>query len=292
MKFPFKKTALLFGSFLCLAPQINSFAEDLQYVRTMNYENGKVRGEVEYLRGFAHGKKKTYYPTGEVKNEESFKLGRLHGEFTRYYRNGAIRSFGNWDNGRPDGTVIINHPNGKPFLECEFHVGKQKTPCIAFNPQGEKSENEIKSYYADGTLAIHADFSEDELNGTVRYFTEKGTLQYAAPYVHGKIHGIVKSYDPDRGHLASESEFREGTNEGIVTGYRPNGKPQSRAEYKNWVLDGEVSYYDNVGELLGTYKYEGGYLTEHLYIRPDARREDAPPVKNQARQVPLPKVPA
>ncbi len=83
-----------------------------------HYPSGRLREEVQYLKGQRHGVSRLYHPSGIRAGECWWHHGKRHGAYiSRRRQNGQIDEEGHFEHGEPNGQWRRYHPNGTPFEE-------------------------------------------------------------------------------------------------------------------------------------------------------------------------------
>ena len=76
------------------------------------------------------------------------------------------------------------------------------------------------------------DNSKDIIEGVCAWFHPNGTKAEEVYYVHGKQHGVYKSWSED-GSLVQEVEYNQGVIHGYFKTYSPDGKLLKTEHYTN-----------------------------------------------------------
>ena len=105
-----------------------------------------------------------------------------------------------------------------------------------------------KEYFENGQVREEIPVDESGLiQGTVRSFNEDGSLDSEVPFTDDIINGLVKWYQ--NGDLYATAEHKDGQKEGFLTIYQA-GKVSEQISYHNNLKDGVAHYFDEDGETL------------------------------------------
>lgn len=170
----------------------------------------------------------TYYRVG---NKDS--LGRWHGVVGDYYKNGKIQMKGKYTRDMKDGIFI--------------YYSDRNTYQSAGRYNQERSVGKWENFHWNGALESEVYYGNETFTATV--FDSLGTPQV----INGN--GRAKRWYAN-GQLREEGEYRNGKKEGLWFGYRDDGKPYYKEEYRNDRLihgvsqgkDGRRYVYDHLSE--------------------------------------------
>lgn len=122
----------------------------------------------------------------------------------------------------------------------------------------EKSGTGFKRRHDElGAVLEEAYYVADQLNGTVRHFSNRGALLGESWFVNGLRDGIQKAYFPS-GALYAEKSYLKGIEEGIHRYYFPSGILRAEVSYKNGVKEGSSKIFYENGVLKRVVNYEKG----------------------------------
>jgi antitoxin component YwqK of YwqJK toxin-antitoxin module len=89
------------------------------------YENGNLKGEINYKNGKPEGVWKNYHENGDLKNEVNYKDGKFEGVRKSYnQQNGNLVGEENYKNGKLDGVLKLYHENGDLYMEINYKNGQ------------------------------------------------------------------------------------------------------------------------------------------------------------------------
>lgn len=169
-----------------------------------------------------------YYRVG---NKDS--LGRWHGVVGDYYKNDRIQMKGEYLRDMKDGIFI--------------YYSERNTYQSAGRYSQERSIGKWENFHWNGTLESEVYYGDETFTATV--FDSLGNAQV--------VNGNGKSQRwYANGQLREEGEYKNGKKEGLWFGFRPDGKPYYKEEYRNNRLihgvsqgkDGRRYVYDHLSE--------------------------------------------
>jgi antitoxin component YwqK of YwqJK toxin-antitoxin module len=189
------------------------------------FESGKIKMEGNLLRGgILDGVLKEYYENGKMKAETPFKKGSIDGEMKINYEDGHINWIMPYSNNKPNGIAQEFDEKGKVKEEYPCMAGKEKP--LDFTRK-QDAQNlliaEIKQGrwldYLDADHKVTSDTNAPVYCLTIyicgfeygikRYYSHKGILMSADPYLQGKLNGIGKEYYED-GKVKAENTYYDG----------------------------------------------------------------------------------
>jgi len=132
------------------------------YSYSETYKNGELNGE----RITYYGPEVTDTKTKIVLRKANYSNGRLNGEFIEYFADGIVKAKGQYVDGVFDGTIVKNHPNGRPMI-TERWKGRRKHGWWTTYDEGGTEVGRM--YYKNG---VHLDGKE--LDEYLQELKEKG----------------------------------------------------------------------------------------------------------------------
>ncbi|HXB13424.1 MAG TPA: toxin-antitoxin system YwqK family antitoxin [Bacteroidia bacterium] len=189
------------------------------------FENGKLQSECTLIKGgIPDGIEKEYYENGNLESETLFKKGNIQGEQKINYENGKINWIMPYKDSKPDGIAQEFDEKGKLKEEYPLEKGKEK-PLDFTRKKDAKNISVIGQKqgrwldYLDASHAVTADTNAPVYCLTIyicgyeygikRYYSHKGILMSADPYLQGKLNGIGKEYYED-GKVKAENTYYDG----------------------------------------------------------------------------------
>jgi antitoxin component YwqK of YwqJK toxin-antitoxin module len=189
------------------------------------YESGKIKAEYPMLHGgIPDGISKDYYENGKLKAETPFKKGSIEGEQKINYEDGHINWMMPYKNNTPNGIAQEFDAKGK--LKEEYPCGAGKEKPLDFTSKKDAQNLLICGQkigrwldYLDANHMVTSDTNAPVYCLTIyicgfeygikRYYSRKGILMSADPYIEGKLNGAGKEYYED-GKLKAENTYFDG----------------------------------------------------------------------------------
>ncbi|TNE69196.1 MAG: toxin-antitoxin system YwqK family antitoxin [Bacteroidetes bacterium] len=110
-------------------------------------------------------------------------------------------------------------------------------------------------YHEKGYLLQEAQYVNDTLHGTRKFFFPNGQVERVEQYTHGVIDGQYVQYYED-GVKQLEQAFKNGALDGLSTAWYPNGQMKEKVMIRDNEENGPFTeWYEN-----GNLKAEGNYL--------------------------------
>lgn len=103
------------------------------------YEEGNLRQEGNYNRGYKVGEWTRYYANKQVAEKSNFVWGKLHGNIKRYWDNGQLKEEVSYGNGKRFGDRKMYYKDGKLALK-EFYDANKKIAGSYFDQEGKAIE--------------------------------------------------------------------------------------------------------------------------------------------------------
>ncbi len=143
-----------------------------------------------------------------------------NGLFTEYYPTGQKFAEGHYVNGVHDGAWTFWYDNGQVCKVVNFKQGRADGIWDVFRP--------------DGTLLAKKSYKNNNRDGDWITYQEDGKT----PKV--------------------EEKFVDGIRDGVSRAYFPNGKPQRGVTFKNNLIEGMLTEWDDAGRKLGEVNFKSG----------------------------------
>jgi antitoxin component YwqK of YwqJK toxin-antitoxin module len=168
------------------------------------YENGKKEKEGFYLRDDFDGAYKSWHENGAMESEGSYASGVKEGTWYFYSSSGEPEITILYKKGvevkrkHENGTFTEYYDSGIPKSEYSYESGKRNGPFKEWYDQGQfvqvpgsKEDAEVGIMYREKLegvqLRIEGDYLNDQLEGDVIYYTEKGTIEKIETWAEGKL---------------------------------------------------------------------------------------------------------
>jgi antitoxin component YwqK of YwqJK toxin-antitoxin module len=145
-----------------------------------------------------------------------------------------------------DGSYKEFYPNGKPFIEGQFHKGKQ--------------EGEWKYYFDNGQLNRKAMYKDGKPNGSWEITRADGTLQAKRGFKDGLRDGEWIMYDDTGKKPKSEEHYIAGERDGVWKSWYPNGELSLQASFQKGKQHGTSTEFDDKGKKVLEMEWADGKL--------------------------------
>jgi antitoxin component YwqK of YwqJK toxin-antitoxin module len=180
-----------------------------------------------------------------------------------------------YKNGRLDGTFKTWYENGEPFEEYTFKndlktgAGKEfaldennkSTLSHKLNYIDGKMHLEQMSFYPNGQKKAVINYEYGVLNGPKQLFDENGKILEEAYYIQDNLDGRYQTVKPN-GMLAVY-HYKNNLLNGLHQLFYPKNEQEKtvkslEANYKNGLIDGELSEYNKEGHKIHRTLYKNG----------------------------------
>lgn len=125
-----------------------SFADKNLEVRKGPYllnENGRVKEEGVYNRGYKAGEWLTYYPNQQIREKANYRWDLLNGTYLSYWPNGQLKKKGEYLAGRRIKDWAMFYENGNPALKESYDEFGKLISSLYFEITGEQTQ--VPSFY-------------------------------------------------------------------------------------------------------------------------------------------------
>jgi antitoxin component YwqK of YwqJK toxin-antitoxin module/Tfp pilus assembly protein PilF len=251
------------------------------------YWNGAIRLEGSYTNEQNDGNHKSYFPNGGVLCEFNYNKGVQNGKNTCYWPNGTKSSEHTFVNGKVEGVGISYNEAGDKIREFNFtngsyngkgmtyYDGKQLKSTIEYANDLESNDskefypnNQLKkeTIYKNGKISkflyydLNGDLIEESLyddkgkRTEYRNYSKGGKLYLTEIYKNEEVQKILLHYpdpaNPKEINLKN-AQVEVKDSEGVVVG---------TGQYKDYKLEGEWTYYDEMGKIHYKKNYQQGKI--------------------------------
>lgn len=226
----------------------------------VNFDNGKIKEEGNYIEGKKEGLWKSYYDNGNKQNEIIYVKNRPNGYAKFYYENGKISEEGLWKINKWVGEYKMYHQNGQLSYDWKYSEKGKRTGVQ-------------KYYHPNGKLMIEGKWNEGKEDGVVKQYDETGKLVSERTFNDGKQDpSSIKYYDTKTNENSKTDTLKEEPKDEKSKwpkGYqrkRLNGVIQEDGFYeKNKLKNGQKYYYDDEGNLEKTVIYKDFKISDIKY---------------------------
>ena len=201
---------------------------------------------------------KVFYPNGNVRYEGNFMNDKPVGELKRYYPGGILQAAMNFASDGESAYATLNYENGKLAAKGKYS-GKLKDSTWNYYSQSDahltikenysygKRHGESIKYYRNSQISEIVSFENDLRNGLWKQYFENGALRLMSSHMNDKREGLFQTW----------------TYEGI---------PSVKGYYKNGVMHGQWTYFNDLGEIDILTEYNDGVLLPNEEI--ERRQEE------------------
>ena len=257
-----------------------------------SYENGKIEGNIIYYNKYGKVVASMEYKNGNAYSGKAFNEGEGADYFVSYVEGKKVKIdvissdavskahcnaiFSDSDH------VAIKFYNQKGEFVGNYQISTADSVEVStgtyvsyvFNPmivdavstlENNKLIGPKKYYYSNGTLK-RLDFSNDDSETTKEItYSMDGKLLDSLIYIENSpyqgtkyefIYPKKSAFEAD--NLERSTRYFQGLQDGQTVEYFPNGKIQSKKNYKKGDFVGSQTYYDNTGKLIATATYKDG----------------------------------
>jgi antitoxin component YwqK of YwqJK toxin-antitoxin module len=205
-------------------------------------------------QGQMHGEERTYYQDGKLQTIVSYFHGAVDGKRQVFDAQGNLIEEANYVRGKLEGSYFQKTPEGRELL-AHYHNNLKNGPHLIFHPVNQKGEK---------FKAVETFFENDQIEGIVYEYSDRGKKIAETPYVHGKKEGLAKIYSADS-KISITVEFSADKKSGLATQYAPNGALFRTTSYIDDLKNGEeVTYHEN-GKVATVFNYHNDQLNGIAY---------------------------
>lgn len=111
----------------------------------IEYEDGKIKAEENYIKGVQEGRYRIWYENGQLESEGNYIKNYLEGEFITYYKNGKLKSKGELKKFLEDGTWLEYDEKGHGVKKI-YEKGKviNESPIVKKKIIKSKEKEELE----------------------------------------------------------------------------------------------------------------------------------------------------
>jgi antitoxin component YwqK of YwqJK toxin-antitoxin module len=235
------------------------------------YPNGQMSDSGTYVAGRKTGFWKGWHENGSILLEAFFNRDKPDKNIKKYHDNGQLSETGEMVNGIPNGTWINYFRNGKKASELQFVGPDSMLIQNSFDSLGNRmviaGEGIYNEFSSDGHVIESGTVSRGHRVGRWIHYYNNGKRMEIKEYKGSDVrildswspkgleevkkgNGIYTSWYEESTQIYETGEIREGLRNGLwKTFYESNGNLQVEAECFNGMINGNVKYYFETGEL-------------------------------------------
>lgn len=172
-----------------------------------NFENGRLKGEGVYQNDKLHGPYKLYEATGKPFVQGSYAEGEKDGLWIKFNSSSEIELTIKYSKGqelatrRENGEFTDYFAGGIPSATYNYSGGKKNGPFEEWFDQGEWIREPLEEQMPGGgiqfkerlvgtQLKCEGDYLNDQLDGPVTWYNEKGRIVKIEHYLEGKLQSV------------------------------------------------------------------------------------------------------
>ena len=153
--------------------ELITFADERLEVRQgpyARYQNGNLKMEGNYNRGYEVGEWKSYYPNKKIEETLSYIWGRRQGQYRRYWDNGQLKQEGSYEHNHKVGEWKLFLKNGKIASLATYNNEGEELDAEYFDQDGVKIKQPVR--YPGGMQAFYKFLGKE-----IRYPKEAHEIQ-------------------------------------------------------------------------------------------------------------------
>lgn len=188
--------------------------------KDLYYPNGNLEKRLPYNdknNEYYNGQMKSYYEDGELKHEGTYIKGYLEGDYKIYYKSGVLNTVGKVKKNDWQGVRSTYHENGSLLNKGEM--------------KDDKKHGEWFYYYEGGNIKMKTTYLKGEHNGKRTLYYENGNIKEENLFQNGLHHGETIIYHENKKQHVIANYF-EGKRDGLAKWYYDNGQLETVIEYK------------------------------------------------------------
>jgi uncharacterized protein len=243
--------------------KIIKYADGKLHGRAVYYHrNGNVKKYCTYKSGKLEGLYLEYYPDKKVKTMCVYKNNLLHGECHVYDIDGNLSAKYFYKDSLLDGEIKVYWPSGNRKKTAVYELGKRNGLKVKFNdvPNSIRIKCEYKDDCKNGVYAEYRygylykiyNYNNNILDGNYIKFCGD-TVTVRKKYIDGAIAACVKYFT--NGTIREQISYSLGIRNGICLEFYRNGRKKMSSVYKNDMLHGNLTLWDENSKLI----YETNY---------------------------------
>lgn len=239
-----------------------SFLNDENHgIHTSYYPNGGKLCEFNLSHGVSDGKNTCYWPNGTKKSEYTYVNGKAEGPGFMYNEVGDIVREAQFANDFFDGKVTIYFDGKQVKSSVEYKNGEESN-----NSQEYYANNQIskESFYKNGVISELKSYDASGKLLTHNLYDNKGKITESRNYTNDEIPFITEIYKNDKINKIllyypnPESPQEINPKNAQLEVRNVDGVLIAKGQYKDYLKEGEWTYYYSNGEISFKENYEKG----------------------------------
>ena len=214
-------------------------------------EEGILKSTETYLNDQKNGESKVYYDNGKVYRVETYSADVKDGPWLEYFDSGMKKTIGGYKDGKRQGSITYYYSNGRIDIEGEYEMGLKDGTWRKYNSDGQL---ELSTLYK-----MDQKVKDKRENGEFMDYYENGIPKSEYTYVHGQKDGPFKVWFNKGEWIREPVQMDDGG--GLSYKEKLIGTQiQREGDYLDGKLEGEVTYYNERGQVEKIETYSEGEL--------------------------------
>ena len=212
-----------------------------------------------------------YYPNGRINSEGMMRNNKPDGYWKAYYPTGVMSSEGNRINSLLDSTWVFYTQTGDTLEINNYRLNKKSGYNYQYETVTER--NSVSRHY----LKSKELYFDDKREGPAYYYYPSGKIKQIIRYRNGKKQDedskefdengtVITLYKYHNDYMTSREYINrvnaQGEKQGTWISYYPDGTKREEEYYKNGVLDGTTTMYNERGRTINERIYRDGKVIE------------------------------
>jgi len=246
------------------------------------YNDGSIQSVQHFHDGKPIGEHREYFPPSNADQQDEERLARnvhydeeskLHGAETNFYPDGKTQGIVFYDHGKLEGMKKLWDAQGNLLEEANYVQGKLNGRFFQKMPDGREIVFTYRNNFKNGPhevyyppvqngrkiKAVEANFENDQLQGLVVEYTDRGVKVAETPYEQGVKEGRAKVHGAD-GKVVTAVDWVNNQQEGFVIQYFPTGAIARETPYLANKKEGDEKTYHENGSLASVVHYHNDGL--------------------------------
>ncbi|MEM1282221.1 MAG: hypothetical protein AAGG81_01565 [Chlamydiota bacterium] len=237
---------------------------------------GTIEAEVLYSKGILEGDTLYYHPNGKIWKRIPFQRGVVQGTEEIYLESADLLQTNEYRDGKKNGVSIRYWHNGQIAAQETYHQGKLNNGVYYDLKEsrigGIEDGEGFRALFGRERVAELHEYHHGELDGKVQVFSENGTVHNSYHVKNGAKHGEeIEYYEMKKYQNAPlpklSVNWYQGTVQGNVKTWYPNGKQESQREISKNQKNGLLTAWYEDGTLMMIEEYENEKLSSGKYFR-------------------------
>lgn len=174
--------------------------------------------EGRYQEGIKHGIWKIMYQDGKIRGELEYSYDKPCGKWKYYYKNKVLEGYENFEDGVLSGKVEYFDKIGSVNIDALYYKGLLNGKFI--------------KYYSADKIELIANFHYGKLNGIIKFFSKDGILLLEGKYFQNRREDLWKLFY-NNGDIKTTISYKDGEKNGEMIIYDKAGMEMEKIIYHN-----------------------------------------------------------